>query len=217
MPINNYQTSGVGIKSRVYCSPVHKARTMPKADAATNVLNERGKAVLAYVEHGCPRTEEGTRIFEKNFGPDFFNTMHNNLSIESILAKCGGNLDVINRVLGKYGLEEYGGLEQGSTVKKFGENVKETGFYSKYSNLYDNFLNYLYHNRSGSISDLEERFGSYASLYLDNWENIGVFRTFINSYNLINDELGENKEMLDTCWNDMRYRAFQAYHNHNRV
>lgn len=192
-----------------------KAKTMPQADVIPSGITEKGKAVLEYVKNGCPQTEEGTKLFQKKFNPDFFDSMHNHLSIASILDKCENNLDVINRALGKYGLEAYGKLGQGSTIKNARESLVETGYYSLYSDINDNFINYLFFNQNGKLSELEERFGNYGSLYLDNLENIGIFRTFINSYSLVNDEFGENTLYLQNAFKDMRARALQNFIKHN--
>ena len=200
--INNYyiQNNNIAKKNKMTAGQTFGVNRVPANAAKSITLTEKGKAVMAYIEQGCPRTEEGTAIFKKNFEPNFFDPIHNTLSITNILKKCEGNLDVINRTLGKYGLEASAELKPGSTIKNTRENLTETGYWATGGSLYDNFTNYIYHNRAGSLTELEERFGNYASIYMDNWEKIGVFRTFINSYNFIDDGLGDNKLYLEQVW-----------------
>ena len=92
--------------------------------------------------------------------------------------------------MGKYGLELYGQLPQGSTVENKYEGVEETGYWSKYDDLNTNFMNYLLHNPSGKLEQLEERFGSHAPMWLSRHENAGQIITGLFAYKVI-DDLGD--------------------------
>lgn len=150
-------------------------------------LKERGKAVLQYIKQGCPKTKEGEKIFNEMFTPEIYDLYRMCVRVENILAQCGDNLEVIMRALGKYGLELYGNLPQGSTITNKTEGIRETGYWSKFDDLNTNFMSYLLFNPKGTLTQLEERFGSHSPLWLDRMETTGQVSVGLYSYRVLND------------------------------
>ena len=176
-----------------YVRPAFNANFSPVSHVQPQTIN-KGQAVLSYIEQGCPKTERGEYIFNKLFVPEIFDLNRVSTPVEKLLERCGDNVEVIDRALGKYGLELYGNLPKGSTTKTAHEGIAETGYWSKYDDLNTNFLNYLDYNPSGTLSELEERFGQHASLWLDIPEAMGQIRTDFSSYRVI-DDLGDTSSI----------------------
>ncbi len=204
-PIYN---QSVNCKNRAssYSKPSFGNAPVFKEECGTFELTKEGKAVLDYVEKGCPKTEEGTLLYEQKFSrnPEFFNPIRNTLSVKYILDMCNGNLDVIHRALGKYGLELYGGLPRGYTIENKRVALLETEYYPK-AGLDDNFINYIYWNRSGTIDEIVERFGENSASYIDSYVSAGVFNKYTNSYVQVNRP--DSDDYLETEYNYMLERA----------
>ena len=150
-------------------------------------LSEKGKAVINYIKNGSPKTKQGEKIFNELFIPEIYDLYRECCSVETLLARCENNIEVVDRALGKYGLELYGNLPQGSTTICKHKGIQETGYWSKYDDLNTNFINYLYHNPQGKLAELEERFGSHAPMWLTRHETTGAISTGLFSYKVIND------------------------------
>ena len=155
--------------------------------SAAKPLAERGQAVLQYVEKGCPKTKEGEKLFNEMFTPEIYDLYRMCVRVEDILAMCGDNLELITRALGKYGLELYGNLPQGSTITNKKEGIRETGYWSKFDDLNTNFMNYLLFNPKGTLTQLEERFGNHSPLWLDRMRMADQVSAGLYSYRVLND------------------------------
>ena len=156
-----------------YIQPNFKAN--PSAQIKSLKLpTEKGKAVLRYIEEGCPKTAEGDKIYTKLYehldGISYFDpTVNCTLSVADAIKLCEDNLDAINRMFGKYGLELYGSLyesfgKRGVTVTN---RLKETGYVSDKLTWGECVRDYIGWNQKGKIDDVAERFGKMAPLYLD--------------------------------------------------
>jgi len=166
--------------------PVFKSNPALRLKAEKSMA-ERGEAVLRYIEKGCPETKEGEKLFDEMFTPEIYDLYRMKSPVENLLERCGDNLEIIYRALGKYGLELYGQLPQGSTITNKHEGIKETGYWSKYDDLNTNFINYLDFNPKGKLEQLQERFGSHSFLWLDRLQNVGEVSVGLFNYKVIND------------------------------
>jgi len=176
---------------------------------AVKPLEERGKAVLQYIEQGCPKTKEGEKLFNEMFTPEIYDLYRMCVRVEDILAKCGDNLELITRTLGKYGLELYGNLPQGSTITNKKEGVCETGYWSKFDDLNTNFMSYLLFNPKGTLTQLEERFGNHSPLWLDRMATTGQISVDLCSYKVLNDLVDTSSVAVDAqC---LRANAIKKY------
>ncbi len=193
--------------------PVFKSANPSFRIPATRPLEERGSAVLQYIEKGCPKTEEGKKLFNEMFTPEIYDLYRMCSPVENILARCGDNLEIIERALGKYGLELYGNLPQGSTIENKTERISETGYWSKYDDLNTNFMNYLLYNPSGKLEQLMERFGSHAPMWLSRHTNAGQISVGLYSYSVINDLVDTSSVTVEAqC---LRHNAFKRYLDKN--
>ena len=198
----------VNCKNRVntYYKPSFGNAPVFQEECGTFELTKEGKAVLDYVKIGCPKTKEGEVLYRQQFfrNPEFFNPVHNKLSVQSILDMCNGNLDLIYRALGKYGLELYGGLPRGYTIENKRATLLETEYYPDGS-LDDNFINYIYWNRNGTIDEIVERFGENSASYIDSYVSVGDFNKRGNCYEQVNRPNSDDD--LETEYNYMVERA----------
>ena len=208
-PINNYnyQNNQTNVNKNVkpsFCA------TAPKP-LITNFskLSNEGKAVIDYVKIGCPKTKEGEKIFQELFVPEIYDLHRECRSVETILSQCGNNPEVIDRTLGKYGLELYGNLPQGSTINNARKGIVETGYWSKYDDLHTNFINYLDYNPSGKLEELEERFGSHAPMWLERHETTGQIHTSLFSYKVVNDLVDTSSIAIEA--KTLRSNAIRKY------
>jgi len=171
LPISNYnyhsnhsnQINQKKNNSTTFCANVPKVLSM---DASK--FSERGKAVVNYLKEGCPRTVEGekayTRIFGSGWGQiDLKYCDKTSTPIDNIIESCEDNVEVIDRALGRYGLERYGGLPQGSAISE--GHYNETGYFLPLSSMYDNIVWFFAHNPKGLNKDLAHRFGESAARY----------------------------------------------------
>ena len=149
------------------------------------------------------------------FTPEIYDLYRMKASVEYMLAKCGDNLELIDRALGKYGLELYGELPQGSTITNKHEGIQETGYWSKGDDLNTNFINYLYFNPKGKLEQLQERFGSHSHLWLDRLISVGEVSVGLFNYKVIND-LGDTSTIAVDAEN-LRHLAVIRYLENQRV
>ena len=177
-----------------YARPAFKANSSSSVSLVQPQAIDKRKMVSDYVKKGCPKTEQGEQIFNRLFAPEIFDLNRVSTPVEKLLERCGDNVEVIDRALGKYGLELYGNLPTGSTTTTAHVGIAETGYWSKYDDLNTNFINYLDYNPSGSLSEIEERFGKHAALWLDKPEAMGQVRSDFYSYKVIND-LGDTSSI----------------------
>ena len=200
---NNRINQNKNIKP-TFCASVPKALT-------TDISNfsKEGKAVINYIKSGCPKTKQGEKIFNELFTPEIYDLHRECCSVETLLARCGGNLEVVDRALGKYGLELYGNLPQGSTTISKHKGIQETGYWSKYDDLRTNFINYLYYNPQGTLAELQERFGNHAPMWLTRHEATGAIATGLFSYNVINDLVDTSSIAVEA--QNLRNAAIRKY------
>ena len=177
-----------------------------KSASGQKSYTEAGKSVLAYIKAGCPKTDAGKELLRKTFlhnGESFFNPLYNNESIKGIIRRCNNNPELIYRVTGKYGLELYGGLEIGSTLKDSKTGIIETGYFAPDSSIWNNFINYIYYNQKGTLADIDERFGEHASSYY--FDSLGEIDVGLVAYEKIHDY--NTDDMFVTVWNTARDNA----------
>ena len=206
-PINNFYFNVSKNNQTKTQFKSYYCQTEPCQAMFSEVITEKGKNVLDYVNQGCPKTQAGAYEFKRIFGNTNFDLSKNKLSIQDMLNKCDDNLEVIDRALGKYGLEAYGNLKAGSTIKDKRDNLVETGYFFKGADMHDNFLNYINANKKGTFDEITERFGEKSYSYLDGWEKVGVFRTFLDGYSIVNDRDGDSSELLNAEWDSARAKA----------
>ena len=197
-----------------YIQPNFKAN--PSAQLKTlKSLTEKGKVVLEYIGQGCPKTAEGDKIYTKLYehldGISYFDpTVNSSLSVADAIKLCEDNLDAINRMFGKYGLELYGNLhdsfgKKGVTVTN---RLKETGYVSDKLTWGECVRDYIGWNKKGKIDDVEERFGEMAPLYLDDLNYVSTdFDPLYENYVVTKPDVAN----VET--NNIRMRAFRKVNN----
>lgn len=185
--ISNYNYHKNQINQNKNIKPTFCASVPTALTTDISKFSEKGKAVINYIKSGCPKTKQGEKIFNELFTPEIYDLHRECCSVETLLARCGDNLEVVDRALGKYGLELYGNLPQGSTTISKHKGIQETGYWSKYDDLNTNFINYLYHNPQGKLAELGERFGSHAPMWLSRHETTGAISIGLFCYKVIND------------------------------
>ena len=180
-----------------------------------NPPTEKGKAVLKYIVEGCPKTSEGekiyTKLYESLYRIGYFDpTVNASLSIADVIKLCEDNLDAINRMFGKYGLELYGNLyesfgKRGVTVTN---ELRETGYVSDKLTWGECLRDYIGWNQKGKIDDVEERFGLMAPLYLDDINYVSTdLDPFYRNYVVTKPDVAN----VET--NSIRMRAFRKVNN----
>ena len=211
LPINNNYRN----KTNFHNQKNFRAYTLPNGKTLPVNLTKEGKAVLNYIEQLCPKTKECEKIFKKTFVPEIYDLYRMGWSVETILEKCGNNIELIERALGKYGLELYGGFPQGSLIKNARKEIKETGYWSKYDALNTNFINDLDYNPSGTLAELQERFGSHAPLWLSRHKVTGQVIEGLFTYRVVYD-MCDGTSSLNIEAQTLRNNAIRKYLDRSR-
>lgn len=196
LPISNYNYCSNQINrnenlTTTFCANAPKALAI---DASK--LSERGKTVVNYLREGCPRTAEGEKNYKRIFGTglkqiDLIHCDKAYKPIDDIIESCENNLEVIDRALGRYGLERYGNLPHGSAVTE--GNYLETGYFSPLSGMHDNIIWFFNYNKEGSNKDLAHRFGEAAERYPFFFKPGGVIQDRMTEYRVTDEHFIEDK------------------------
>lgn len=159
-------------------SRILKCRNIHPAMMSTDTFlsNSQGfslnfKKVLNYIENPVTSSDVITdRIGDYRLG----NLRDNKIS--EILELCGDDLNIIDQVLGLYGLAAFAEVKPEVIIKNRNPEIREIG-YDKDCSFRNTFYSYLLANDNGSLDDLYSRFGKMGAELCEYCSMLGFVKT----------------------------------------
>jgi len=154
-------------------------------------LLEKREAVKNLVDKGPLFKAANKSGFQPNFG------LLASEKSEILIDRCGDDVEQIKALYGNYGLAQYAHLSPSKLLDKSNSKIFDYGYEEGKSIRYA-FDEFLLNNESGSLTDIEQRFGQAGDVLYNHCSKLGFVKTGFNSYKLSpfgKDQLGIHHSM----------------------